>query len=50
MRKLTALVFHYSLNGLLVDEGTEYYPFCFDLSTCAATRIPDPPDWSWPLR
>jgi len=27
MRKLTALVFHYSLNGLLVDEGTEYYTF-----------------------
>ena len=31
MRKLTALVFHYSLNGLLADEGTEYYKFCFDL-------------------
>ena len=25
MRKLIALVFHYSLNGLLADEGTEYY-------------------------
>src|SRR4051794_4874343 len=31
MRKLIALVFHYSLNGLLADEGTEYYTFCFDL-------------------
>jgi dihydrofolate reductase len=31
MRKLVALVFHYSLNGLLADEGTEYYKFCFDL-------------------
>jgi len=24
MRKLIALVFHYSLNALLADEGTEY--------------------------
>jgi dihydrofolate reductase len=31
MRKVIALVFHYSLNGLLADEGTEYYKFCFDL-------------------
>ena len=31
MRKLIALVFHYSLNGLLADKGTEYYRFCFDL-------------------
>jgi dihydrofolate reductase len=31
MRKLIALVFHYSLNGLLADKGTEYYEFCFDL-------------------
>jgi len=31
MRKLIALVFHYSLNGLLADAGTEYYKFCFDL-------------------
>jgi len=31
MRKVIALVFHYSLNGLLADEGTEYYRFCFDL-------------------
>src|SRR5580765_1317257 len=31
MRKLNALVFHYSLNGLLADEGTEYYRFCFEL-------------------
>jgi dihydrofolate reductase len=31
MRRLVALVFHYSLNGLLADEGTEYYRFCFEL-------------------
>ena len=31
MRKLVALVFHYSLNGLLADEGTEYFTFCFEL-------------------
>jgi dihydrofolate reductase len=31
MRKLIALVFHYSLNGLLADEGTEYFKFCFEL-------------------
>ena len=31
MRKVIALVFHYSLNGLLADEGTDYLRFCFDL-------------------
>lgn len=31
MRKLIALVFNYSLNGLLADEGSEYFRFCFDL-------------------
>jgi dihydrofolate reductase len=31
MRKLIALVFHYSLNGLLADRGTEYFKFCFEL-------------------
>ena len=31
MRKVIALVFHYSVNGLLADEGTEYYKFCFEL-------------------
>jgi dihydrofolate reductase len=31
MRKLIALAFHYSLNGLLADEGTEYFRFCFEL-------------------
>lgn len=31
MRKLIALVFNYSLNGLLADEDTEYWKFCFDL-------------------
>jgi dihydrofolate reductase len=31
MRQLKALVFNYSLNGLLADEGTEFWKFCFDL-------------------
>ncbi len=31
MRKLIALVFNYSLNGLLGGEGTEYWDFCVDL-------------------
>jgi dihydrofolate reductase len=31
VRKLIATVFLYSLDGLLADEGTEYWKFCFDL-------------------
>jgi dihydrofolate reductase len=31
MRKLIALVFLYSLDGLLADDGTEYWQFCFGL-------------------
>jgi dihydrofolate reductase len=31
MRKLIATVFNYSLDGLLADEGTEFWAFCFDL-------------------
>lgn len=31
MHKLTALVFNYSLNGLLADEDTEFWKFCFGL-------------------
>jgi len=31
MRKLIALVFNYSLNGLLADEGTDFWKLCFDL-------------------
>ena len=33
MRKLVATVFNYSLNGLLADEGTAFWKFCFDLTT-----------------
>ncbi len=33
MRKLIATVFNYSLDGLLADEGTEFWKFCFDLRT-----------------
>jgi dihydrofolate reductase len=31
MRKLVAIVFNYSLDGLQADEGTEYYEFCMNL-------------------
>jgi hypothetical protein len=31
MRKLIATVFNYSLDGLLADEGTEFWKLCFDL-------------------
>ena len=31
VRKLIATVFNYSLDGLLADEGTEFWKFCFDL-------------------
>jgi dihydrofolate reductase len=31
MRKLIATVFNYSLDGLLADEGTEFWNFCFGL-------------------
>jgi dihydrofolate reductase len=40
MRKLIATVFNYSLDGLLADEGTELWKFCFDLP---AIREPDDP-------
>ena len=40
MRKLIATVFNYSLDGLLADEGTEFWKFCFDLPE---NRQPDDP-------
>jgi len=40
MRKLIATVFNYSLDGLLADEGTEFWKFCFDL---LENREPDDP-------
>jgi hypothetical protein len=40
MRKLIATVFNYSLDGLLADEGTEFWKFCFDLME---NREPDDP-------
>ncbi len=40
MRKLIATVFNYSLDGLLADEGTEFWTFCFDLPE---NREPDSP-------
>ena len=40
MRKLIATVFNYSLDGLLADEGTEFWKFIFDLPEI---REPDDP-------
>jgi dihydrofolate reductase len=40
MRKVIATVFNYSLDGLLADEGTEFWKFCFDLPE---NREPDDP-------
>jgi dihydrofolate reductase len=40
MRKLIATVFNCSLDGLLVDEGSEFWKFCFDLPE---NREPDDP-------
>jgi dihydrofolate reductase len=31
LRKLIATVFNYSLDGLLADDGTEFWDFCFSL-------------------
>ncbi|HXJ66682.1 MAG TPA: dihydrofolate reductase family protein [Actinomycetota bacterium] len=31
MRKLVATVFNYSIDGLLADEGTDFWNFCFSL-------------------
>src|ERR1700730_5844408 len=40
MRKLIATVFNYSLDGLLADEGTEFWKFCF---ARPENREPDDP-------
>jgi dihydrofolate reductase len=40
VRKLIATVFNYSLDGLLADEGTEFWDFCFSLPE---NRQPDDP-------
>ena len=40
MRKLIATVFNYSLDGLLADEGTDFWDFCFSLPE---NRVPDDP-------
>ncbi len=37
MRKLIATVFNYSLDGLMADQGTEFWKFCF---TCPRTISP----------
>jgi dihydrofolate reductase len=38
MRKLIAWVFMYSLDGLLADEGTEYWQYCFGLPVDPAAQ------------
>src|SRR5207302_1448176 len=38
VRKLIACVFFYSLDGLLADEDTEYWRFCFGLPDDAAEK------------
>jgi dihydrofolate reductase len=40
MRKLIATVFNYSLDGLLADQGTDFWDFCFSLPE---NREPDEP-------
>ena len=40
MRKLIATVFNYSLDGLLANEGTKFWNFCFSLPE---NREPDNP-------
>lgn len=40
MRTVIATVFNYSLDGLLADEGTEFWTFCFGLPE---NREPDHP-------
>ena len=39
MRKLIATVFNYSLDGLLADEGTQFWKFCFDLPENGSCRV-----------
>jgi hypothetical protein len=40
MRKLTARVFDYSLDGLIASEGTEFFQFCRDLPDDPVTLVP----------
>ena len=50
MRKLCALVFHYSLNGLLADEGTDYFRFCFELLDEGGGASDDDVSYVWAAR
>ena len=40
MRKLIATIFNYSLDGLLADEGTAFWDFCFSLPENATPDAP----------
>jgi dihydrofolate reductase len=42
MRKLIATVFNYSLDGLLADEGTEFWDLCFSLPESSEPDDPAP--------
>jgi dihydrofolate reductase len=42
MRKLIATVFNYSLDGLLADEGTDFWKFCFSLPENSESDDPAP--------
>jgi hypothetical protein len=39
MRKLIARVFDYSFDGLVADEGTEFFQFCRDLPDDGAQLV-----------
>src|SRR6476469_6259071 len=41
MRKLVAMVFHYSLNGLLAEDGTEYWDYCMQMLDDAGGAVAD---------
>ena len=42
MRKLIATVFNYSVDGLLADQDTEFWKFCFDLPENRDPNDPEP--------
>jgi dihydrofolate reductase len=45
MRTLIATVFNYSLDGLLADEGTDFWDFCFSLPENAQPDEPEYLEW-----
>lgn len=45
MRTLIATVFNYYLDGVLADEGTDFWKFCFSLPENAQPDDPDYLEW-----